>query len=239
MQPYRFNPFELDLLRRLTDKVYLKCDHFNFDRYPSIYFGDFDEVKRLPGFTKTNDLDRLDDFERSKYDTDRLGCYIYNQEKCYIEIYCDRIKDCAVFISVRLGLDFVETRSLLQTIVLLHEMGHWFTHYCLKTNHAQSIEYFKYQTTDIKETVAQLSVIWSTLGLTNARIKRMLEIMDFLTRHQSRPYSQYLKLGKLYTRKLTILNRYVALLDLRNSDLEYLLLNNKTPNPHRLFATLP
>jgi hypothetical protein len=213
----------------------MKCDHFEFDRYPLIYWGDFDEAKRLPGFTKTNDKDRLDDFDGDIYDIDLLGCYIYNQEECYIEIYCDRIKDCAVSISVGLGLDFVETRSLLQTIVLLHEMGHWFTHYCLKTNHAQSIEYFKYQTEDIKETVAQLSVIWSTLGLTNARIKRMLEIMAFLTKHQSRPYTQYLKLGKRYTRKLTILNRYVALLNLRNCDLEFLLLNSKTPNPHRLF----
>ncbi len=28
MHPYRFNPFELDLLRRVSDKVYLKSEHF-------------------------------------------------------------------------------------------------------------------------------------------------------------------------------------------------------------------
>jgi hypothetical protein len=234
MHPYRFNPFELDLLRRLTDKVYLKSDHFEFERYPKIYWGDFDDRTRLAGYQRINERNDLNNYDDSKFDIDLLGCYYhsYNQEG-YIEIYGDRIHECAFQISSALGLDFMETRSLLQTIVLLHEIGHWFTHCCFQVNRAQRMEFFGYQTKDIKETLAQLTVLWATLGLTNSRIKDLREIMDYLTSHQSRPYTQYLKLGKRYTRKLTILNRYVTLLDLGNCDLDYILLNSSKPNIHR------
>jgi hypothetical protein len=243
MKPYKFNPFELDLLRRLTSKVYLKSDQFHINRYPTIFWGNYDDSKKLPpGYQRINKRDELDNYEESIYDInniydiDKLGCYLYSYyQEGYIEIYGDRIHDCASRISIALGLDFIETRSLLQSIVLLHEIGHWFTHCCFKINRAQRMKFFKYQSKDIKETLAQLSVLWSTLGLTNSRIKNLHEIMDFLTRHQSKPYTQYLKLGKRYTRKLTIINRYVALLDLGNCDLEFLLLNNKRPNPHRTF----
>ena len=59
--------------------------------------------------------------------------------------------------------------------------------------------------------------------------------MDYLTRRQSRPYTQYLKLGKLYTRKQTILSRYIKLLDMGNCDLEFLLMNNKKPDSLRTY----
>jgi hypothetical protein len=234
MQPYRFNPFEMDLLRRLTNKVYLKSEHFEFGRYPIIYFGDSDESEELINEPQKNNLNFIDTEKNGKYDIDLLGCYRYQHiQEGYIEIYGDRIHDCATSISAELGSDFIETRSLLQTIVLLHEIGHWFTHSCFKLFREERMESFEYQTLDITETLAQLSVLWSTLGLSNSKVKEMYEIMNHLTMEQSMPYKQYLKLGKHYTRKLTILNRYVKLLDIGNCDLDYLLLRNKKPNPHR------
>lgn len=236
MHPYRFNPFELDLLRRVSDKVYLKSEHFEFERYPKIYWGNFDDRTSLPGFQRINDRNELDNYDDSEFDIDLLGCYYNNKDQDgYIEIYGDRIHECASHISTALGLDFIETRSLLQSIVLLHEIGHWFTHCCFQINRAQRMEFFGYQTKDIKETLAQLTVLWATLGLTNSRIKDLREIMDYLTRRQSRPYTQYLKLGKRYTRKQTILSRYIKLLDMGNCDLEFLLMNNKKPNTHRTY----
>ncbi len=234
MHPYQFNPFELDLLRRLTDKVYLKSDHFEFERYPKIYWGNFDDRTRLAGYQRINERNDLDNYDDSKFDIDLLGCYYHNDnQEGYIEIYGDRIHECAFQISNALGLDFMETRSLLQTIVLLHEIGHWFTHCCFQVNRDQRMEFFGYQTKDIKETLAQLTVLWATLGLNNHSIRNLREIMSFLTNNQSRPYRQYLKLGTRLTKKSTILNRYIKLLDMGNCDLEYLLLNNKTPDPHR------
>ena len=54
MTPYRYSPFDLDLLRRLTDKVYLKSVHFQFERYPIIYWGNFNDRTRLPGYQRIN-----------------------------------------------------------------------------------------------------------------------------------------------------------------------------------------
>lgn len=57
----------------------------------------------------------------------------------------------------------------------------------------------------------------------------------YLSHNQSRPYRQYLKMGNEYKKKSTVLNRYVNLLDFENSDLDYLLLKNKRPDPYRRF----
>jgi len=234
MHPYRFNLFDLDLLRRLTDRVYLKSDHFEFKRYPKIYWGNFNDRTRLPGYQRINERNDLDNYDDSKFDIDLLGCYYHNHnQEGYIEIYGDRIHECSFQISSELGLDFMEIRSLLQTIVLLHEIGHWFTHCCFQVNRANRMQFFRYQTKEIKETLAQLSVLWATLGLNNHSIRNLREIMSYLTNNQSRPYRQYLKLGTRLTKKSTILNRYIKLLDMGNCDLEYLLLNNKIPDPHR------
>jgi len=82
MHPYRFNPFELDLLRRVSDKVYLKSEHFEFERYPKIYLGNFAYRTRLTGYQRINDRNELDNYDDSKFDIDLLGCYYYsyNQE---------------------------------------------------------------------------------------------------------------------------------------------------------------
>jgi hypothetical protein len=236
MIPYRFNPFEMDLLRRLTFNVYLKNQHFEMNRWPIIYWGDFDSSLGKAKYRRTTDFDERTNEDSRRFDTDLLGCYLYpNGEEGYIEIYRDRIHECAKDISIQLGLDFELTRSLLQTIVLLHEVGHWFSHYCFKDNASHRMYVFNHQTKEIKETIAQLSVIWAALGLRNKNVNALRDIMEYLSQRQSWPYRQYLKLGKQQTKKSTILNRYVQLLDKENSDLNYLLLINKKMDPNRGF----
>jgi hypothetical protein len=236
MIPYRFNPFEMDLLRRLTFNVYLKSQHFEMNRWPIIYWGDFERSISGGKYRKTSDSDENNDRDSSIYDMDLLGCYFYkSNEEGFIEIYRDRIQECSYRISNQLNLEFELTRSLLQTIVLLHEIGHWFSHCCFKENRKKRMYVFTHQTRDIKETIAQLSVIWSTLGLRNKKVTALKEIMDFLSQNQSRPYKQYLKLGNKYSKKSTILNRYVQLLDGENCDLDYLLLSNLKMDSYRNF----
>jgi hypothetical protein len=243
MQPYRFNQFEADLLRRLTNNIFLKCKEFKINRYPLIYWGIRDNSirssKGLKSTDQNDDSDILDLVEyvpKNDFDIDLLGCYLYSVEsEGYIEIYHDKIASCASRISLDLDIDYEETFDLLQTIVLLHEIGHWFSHCCFTQNLKHRMEFFLYQTKDNKETIAQLSVLWATLGLSNRRIKDLRKIMNHLTKNQSRPYTHYLKLGKQYTKKITILNRYVTLLDLGNCDLEFLLLRSNKPNPHRSY----
>jgi hypothetical protein len=236
MTPYRFNPFEMDLLGRLTFNVYLKNQHFEMNRWPIIYWGDFERSIGGGKSRKTSDLDESNNRDSSEYDMDLLGCYFYTRnEEGYIEIYRDRIHECAHRISNELNLEFEVTRSLLQTIVLLHEIGHWFSHCCFKENKEHRMLVFTYQTKEIKETIAQLSVIWSTLGLSNKKVNSLNEIMSFLSNNQSSPYRQYLKLQKQNSKKSTILNRYVQLLDAENCDLNYLLLSNLKMDTYRNF----
>ena len=236
MIPYRFNPLEMDLLQRLTFKVYLNNQHFKMNRWPLIYWGDFECSISEGKYRKTSDLDESNDRDSSRYDIDLLGCYFYtSNEEGYIEIYRDRIKECALRISNQLNLEFDLTRSLLQTIVLLHEIGHWFSHCCFKENREKRMYVFTHQTKEIKETIAQLSVIWAALGLRNKNVNAIRKIIEFLSQHQSWPYRQYFKLGKNTSKKSTILNRYVNLLDSENSDLNYLLLRNKKMDSLRGF----
>jgi len=234
MKPYRFNRFEMNLLERLTNNVYLKNQHFTMNRWPLIYWGD--DCNNPVRQKVYNDLEESEFPEYRKFDIDRLGCYFSTSMKeGYIEIYRNKIADCANDISIELGLDYELTRRLLQTIVLLHEIGHWFSHCCFKSNKEHRMYVFSHQTVEIKETIAQLSVIWATLGLRNKDIKMLLKIMDFMTYKQSWPYRQYLKLGERYTKKSTILNRYIQLQDKENSDLNYLLMINKKMDSIRKF----
>ena len=237
MKPYRFNKFEMDLLQRLTFNVYLKNQHFTMNRWPLIYWGDdFNNRASRERYRDSRESELQDDRGYRKFDIDLLGCYISTRkQEGYIEIYSDKIADCANDISIELELDYELTRSLLQTIVLLHEIGHWFSHCCFKSNREHRMYIFSHQTTEIKETIAQLSVIWATLGLRNKNTNALREIMDFLTKNQSSPYRQYLKLGERYTKKSTILNRYVQLQDKENSDLNYLLMINKKMDSIRKF----
>lgn len=226
----------MDLLRRLTFDVYLKNQHFTMDRWPIIYWGDFDRSNRDYSLNSTGDLNENSNYENRRFDIDLLGCYIYSKDnEGEIEIYRDRIYVCAKEISMVLDLDFELTRNLLQTIVLLHEIGHWFSHCCFNSNTRHRMYVFTYQTSEIKETIAQLSVIWPTLGLRNKKVNTLREIMEFLSHNQSWPYRQYLRLGKKNSKKSTILNRYVQLLDSENCDLDFLLLERNKMNPIRRF----
>ena len=38
MTPYRYTPYELELIKRLTFNVFKKSKHFDFDRYPEIFW---------------------------------------------------------------------------------------------------------------------------------------------------------------------------------------------------------
>jgi hypothetical protein len=226
----------MDLLRRLTFNVYLKNEYFAMNRWPAVYWGDFDCSLDKGKFSRTSDNDERINQDYNRYNIDLLGCYLYrHNDEGYIEIYKDRIQECALVISNELNLDLELTSSLLQTIVLLHEIGHWFSHCCFSENKQKRMLAFTYQTKEIKETIAQLSVVWSVLGLRNKKIIVLNEIMDFLSNKQSWPYRQYLKLGKKQSKKSTILNRYIQLLDEKSCDINYLLLNSRKIDPFRGF----
>jgi len=224
-QTYRLNLFEIDLIQRLCANIY-KAPRYEVDRLPIIYFGDKSDFPPVITDFNKNERDR---YEETRYDIDSLGVYRSSlSHEGHIEIYCDKINYCSSDISQSLNFDFHETRSLLQTIVLIHEIGHWLTHWCHIEHKLERAESFSSQSKMVKETLAQLTVIWAIGSLKNKKIKMLQAIMAFLTAQQSPPYTAYLSLGAKQTKTLTILDRYINLLDYGESDMDYLLLKTRS-----------
>ena len=136
MPPYRYTSYELELIKKLSFNVFKKSKHFDFDRYPVIfwveeYSGTSSSLKSEKDWNDTrpeNDESKIE--YDPNYNIDLLGCYIYNKEENHIELYGPRIRNTSERISKRLGIPYELTMELLQAIVLIHEIGHWFSHAC-------------------------------------------------------------------------------------------------------------
>jgi hypothetical protein len=225
--PYQFTPYENELIKRLTFNTFLKSKEFDFTRYPEVYWIPEDRrFKRMNSYyydSRPEYANQVYDNPNKIFDIDLMGCYIYNSDGGYIELYKTTIEEAASRISENLTLPFLEVIELLQAIVLIHELGHWFSHACFVFDCYERRIAFQGSDTVIKETIAQLSVIWSTMGLKDKKTQNLLRIMDFLTSKQSYPYQQYPRLKKHYSKKIRILNRFIKLLDYYSNDLDYLL----------------
>lgn len=212
VKPYRFSSNECYLLKRI-EKVFLNSEYI-FYRWPEIYFGNFDDFphdrRSIPQFDKEDEESGDLYFMKIDY----LGVYIYEKNReGHIRIYRDRIIKSAKSIANDLKIPESEVINDLLTIVLLHEIGHWFTHYCHSINQIQRREGFAYQEKIIKESLAQLTVVWSIMRLRNKEIKRLSRIFDYLVDCQSYSYTAFKKLGSRQTHVKTLLKRYGYIAD--------------------------
>ena len=110
--------------------VFKKSKHFDFDRYPEIFWVEgYSRKSSIKCEKKWNDTSPKNENSNIEYDPnyniDILGCYIYNKDENYIELYGTRIKETSERISKRLGISYELTLELLQAIVLIHEIGHF------------------------------------------------------------------------------------------------------------------
>ncbi len=236
MTPYQFSQFELDKMNRLHD-AFLKYNLFTVERWPKVYWGNRSDSDRPYEYEDSPDLKRPSERDYNvKYQTDYLGVYrLQRHKEGVIELYSDRIYDCAKSMSKELNFDFDLTFELLRAKVLLHELGHWFTHWCIRDNkfHRQSAFELIAEDKFIIETMAQLAVIWGCGTLKNQKVRTMLKLMDELANHQPPPYFQYKRLGNKTSKRAILQKRYLILLDNRNIDIDYLLLQSKAPSDHR------
>lgn len=226
MHPYQFSAFELDLMSRLQKK-FIRYNLFEFRRWPRIYWGNREESD-LP---KQHDIifdEKYDIPYDRRCQIDLLGVYrIRNYiEEGYIELYSDLISESAEHISNILKLNYTKTYEILRIIVLLHELGHWFTHSCCRKQFLFWGAAYQELSADknVTETMAQLAVKWACYKNAAADIKTIELIMDFLAEKQPRPYWLYKKLGGNYSKISTIQKRYIELVLQFNVDVDYLLL---------------
>jgi hypothetical protein len=148
------------------------------------------------------------------YNIDYLGLYVNGSSKeGHIRIFRDRIISCARRIANNLNVNEYHVVNDLLTIVLIHEIGHWFTHSCHINNRRIRIKGFASQEKIIKESMAQLTVVWSMMKLKNDATKRINLVFDYLVERQPYPYQAFRELGKKQSHAKTILKRYGYIAD--------------------------
>jgi hypothetical protein len=207
IKPYRYNAFELFLLKRV-EKIYIDSG-YSFFRWPEIYFGNYKDFPNI----KSDKEDTLE-IDYNPYDIDYLGHYVYAHNKeGHIRIYKDRIENSANRIAKNLGLAWIDVMNNLLTIVLIHEIGHWVTHSCHTKNRRIRLQGFASQEKIIVESLAQLTVVWSTLKLKNEEIKDFNKVFDYLVDRQPYPYQEFRRLGNKQSHVKTLLKRYGYIAD--------------------------
>jgi hypothetical protein len=207
LKPYRFSDLEFSLLSQ-TRKIFINTGYV-FDRWPEIYFNDFDDFDN-----SCNDYD-LDEIGKDYniYNPDLLGSYVYvNGEEGHIRLYKDRIRKCSIVIADQLNFHRHYVENTIRLIVLIHEIGHWLTHFCHSENYEIRREGFKNQEKIIKETLAQLCVLW-TLNKQKKVTKNEMIIFNHLVDHQPYPYKSFRDLGRKQTYIYTLLKRYERIAD--------------------------
>jgi hypothetical protein len=232
MKPFKFSQFDFNKMTRLHN-TFIKYKMFNDNRWPMVFWGNREDSDKPYEEDEKPDLPQYCDKSYNlKYQLDYLGVYRHHTHtEGFIELYGDRIFDCAKSIASSLKIDIDTTYGLLTTIVLLHELGHWYTHWCIKDNRNERQIAYCIIAKDkfITETMAQLAVIWGCETLENQTDKTMLFIMDYLANNQPPPYTIYKKIGKAVSLRSKIQKRYLKLLDLKSIDKNYLLFYSKNP----------
>lgn len=159
IKPYRFSDNEILLLNNVKS-VYLK-NGFGSEMLPEIYYCNFDEAT-LNFELKESEIS---DEENYFFNPDYLGSYQYSVSKeGIIFLYRDRILNAAHRIyskNIRIFQSEDEVIKLLKAKVLIHEIGHWLTHYCSLINKQDVMNCYMVLPKIIKESMAQLTVLWS------------------------------------------------------------------------------
>lgn len=226
IKAYRFSKLELSHMERLLQVF--KANEYDLIRWPEVYYSDHENFIS----NKEIDNDDFSNYENKIYIPDYLGVYKYNIcKEGYIVLYKDRIKECSIIIANRLKLDYHVTFNALKFIVLMHELGHWFTHWSHTNNHSKRSLSFYNQSKEVKESMAQLSFVWSIFGLKNPEILQYRIIFNFLVDHQPREYQIFRKLDnssaktkdeRRFSNKSTIIKRYNKILD-ESLDFDFLI----------------
>jgi hypothetical protein len=235
---YKLSRYEL----KYIDKLYLfyktKVSIPDSYRLPEIYEGNFlefknnslidlrENVQEFPKEIKSIEVRNLNDLEEYS-NPDFLGFYMYySGQEGKIFLYKDRIIECSKRISKNLNLDHNKTYSSLKFIVLIHELGHWFSHWvCCNDKGNFNLDFYTRLSKETKESIAQLNVLWAIHGHKNIFAKEIRDIFFYLVDRQPFEYKQFLltdkknaffKNEKCFRSRTMILNRYLKLIE--NSD---------------------
>lgn len=151
LRAYRLSDEELDKMKWLKKEVF-ENNGFKFEpnRFPEVYYDDYDKIN----------LDN-NHWNPDEVNPDKLGIYRYKKSSdlpCaesyegYIILFKDRIEAYCN----RSGADIDSVRF----VVLMHELGHWLSHWPKKENYNWKIG-FHLPNKHTKEALAQLVAYWA------------------------------------------------------------------------------
>jgi len=223
IKSYRLSIEEIYYITRLFNFYEQKVDTNH--RLPEIYIGDFMEFKKKNAFPPTEEKEE----EISEHDgvdeltnPDFLGFYQYQySQEGKIFLYIDRIKKCANRFSQKLNLPYNKTLDIIKFIVLIHELGHWFTHWVCKHENDRYGLIYNELSKETKETMAQLNVVWALNNHKNLFAKEIRFVFYSLVDKQPLEYQQFLNIDKekghlrnekSFTKRYTTLNRYLKII---------------------------
>lgn len=170
-EAYRFSEQELIKMLWLKDLFTSNGFVFNPNRFPEVYYTDFEKFKNQYGDIRNRDEGTIDYLGVYVCKND-ISDYIQNYEllpcskteEGFIVLFKDRIKHY----SKRENLN----NSNVQFVVLMHELGHWLTHWALDKNAENWSVGYHLNNKHTHEALAQLIAYWSCD--TNAELLRTL-----------------------------------------------------------------
>ncbi len=182
--PYRFSAEEL--VKMLNLKSLFQKYGFEFDRFPEVYYDDYENYKNIYG-------EIVSEYEDTP---DYLGVYKFNlfnnldSTEGIIVLFKDRIEKYASKLSNKNGLTVKKNIKIIRLLVLVHELGHWMCHWPKVEGENWSKGYSgSYKKTH--ESLAQLITYW----LINQDEKTLQFFENHLVpRDNENPYALYKKL---------------------------------------------
>ena len=206
MSQYRLSNNELLLLNNLYE-IFSK-NGFHIDKWPEIYYCDYNIAKHHFEILE-------EEYPEDNYifNPDFLGIYSYKYSKeGIIILFRDRILNASsTFINKNkrfYNLD--EIITLLKTKILIHEIGHWLTHSCAIINKDEILFQFGALPKIIKESLAQLTVIWSFYKHKSEFEYKLESFARLFMPKQPKPYFEFNKIHHMYSPEI-ILKRYLGI----------------------------
>lgn len=201
---YRLSDNEILLLNNVK-KVYLG-NGFSSEMLPEIYYSNFYDAKLNFNVTESEMLE-----ENYIYNPDYLGEYHFsNSEEGIIILYRDRILNAAHKLYAASSNNFQsfdEVIKLLKAKVLIHEIGHWLTHYCSIINKNDLMLAFSFLPKIIIESMAQLTVLWSFSNHTTDFEYKLENFSRIFIPMQPFPYYEFKDIKNMYSPAI-IIKRY-------------------------------
>jgi hypothetical protein len=200
LQAYRFSEQEMNKMIEL--KGIFEQNELLIDRFPEVYYDTYDNY--IEGYLEIED-DKENVKENDVDNIDYLGVYTdfwipldeINSKEGIIVLFKDRIeKYCYV--------KQIEVNSV-RFIVLMHELGHWLTHWATFNNENWSKGYKAGTDKKTHESLAQLIAYWAVDG--NPKLEDILERLT--PKDRTDPYALYKNLTGLS--KSSILTKLIEI----------------------------